>query len=151
MGRKFISKLTLILLFSIIVLFIIGKSSKLMIGTFQPEIIAGLLSLIIGVFAFVQEKILSKKTKITHFLFQLITILTGIIIILPKAYEYIKSKNKFADAIIVGVYFLLMFSFAYATRNEHVDKGEIKQAEAMIIEDFDTNKIIKNMKRKKKK
>lgn len=151
MGRKFISKLTLVLLFSIIVLFIIGKSSELMIGTFQPVTIAGMFSLIIGVFAFIKERIMSKKTKITHFLFQLITILAGIIILLPKAYEYIKSQNEFADAIIVGVYLLLLFSFAYATRNEHVDKGEINQAEAMMTGDFDKDMMLRKMKKRSKK
>lgn len=122
-----------------------------MIGTFQPTIIAGMISLIIGVFAFVKNSIMSKKTKISHFLFQLMTVLAGIIILLPKAYEYIKSKNKFADAIIVGVYLLLLFSFAYATRNEQVDKGEINQAEAMLMGDFNKSSVLRELKRKSKK
>ena len=132
MGRKFLSKLTLVLLVTIIILFILGKSTNLLVGDFKPDVVAGMFSIIIGVFSFIQQKILSKKTKMMHFIFQLLTVLMGTVILIPKAYEYIKSQNTYTDGIVIGIYLLLLFSVAYATRNEHVEKSEISQAESLI-------------------
>jgi uncharacterized membrane protein len=107
--------------------------------------------LIIGIFSFIQQKILSKRTKVHHFLFQLFLVLTGVIILLPAAYNFIKARNPFVNAIIVGMYILLLFSFAYATRDEHVDRNEIRQAESMMMGNFNQNRMFRNTKRSRKR
>lgn len=132
MGRKFISKVALVFLVAIIILFILGKNTTILIGDFTPLSMAGIFSVVIGAFSFIQQKILAKKTKITHFLFQLLMIVLGVTILSEQVYTYLKSQNTLLDGIIIGLYVLLLFSCAYATRNEHVEKSEISQAERML-------------------
>lgn len=151
MGRRFISKLAIFLIFATLVLFILGKTTEIDLGGFSAGEIAGILSIAIGFFSFIQQKMLSRRTKVHHFIFQLLMVLTGVVTLVPAIYDYIKSRNAFADGIIVGTYTLLLFSVAYATRDEHVNRDEVRQAESMLVGDFSRDKVMRKMQRRSRK
>jgi len=148
MGRKLISKITLLLIFSIIILIILSQLTQLNIKGFDLWEIAGLTSVILGVFAFIKDKILSKKFKLSHLIFQLSTLIMGIIILIPTIYEFLKEKNYLIDSIIIGAYILILFVIALATKDEQVGNSEIRGAEKMLGDNFGNNLKFKRMKKK---
>ena len=148
MGRKLLSKITIFLITTIIILLILSKLTKLSIKGFSLWEIAGLTSIIIGIFGFIKDKILSKKNKLSHILFQISTIILGVIILIPKIYLFLKSKNYLIDSILIGIYILILFIFALMTKDEYVGNGEIREAESMLGTDFKDNLKFKRMKKK---
>lgn len=117
MARAISASMVLFLLFSIPVLFILGKATELTLIDRSLDIFAGLLSLALGTFTFIQVKILSKKPQFKRTVFEILLVLGGLIILIPQAYTYLEEMNAFIDSIIVVGYLLLLLMTAYFTKN----------------------------------
>lgn len=160
MARKFITKIALITLFATLVMYILSLTTNITIQGFQTGEIAGILSVIIGVFSFAQQKALARKTKITHIIFQSLLLIIGATILIPQVHEFFQAQNQFLDGIIIGLLLLLLLGLAYATKNEKVSKSEISSAESLLepktkkrskkketVEDIDEKQIQELLKR----
>ncbi len=131
MGRSFVSRFGLLLLFMIIVLLLLEKFTSTMPGELGFRAIAGIISLAIGAFAFTKMIVLTKKNKFGPIIFQVIMILLGIVLVIDQSYDLLIYLNSMMDVIVILFYILTLLLVAYFTANEKVGQGEIREAELL--------------------
>ena len=132
MSRTILSRLGLLALFGIIVLLILENLTTIIAGELGFRIYAGIISIGVGVFAFTKTFMFSKKTKPSHVFFQIIMVLLGTVLAIEQAYKILLDLNSLMNIIIICVYLLTLLLVAYFTANEHVSRGEIREAEIMM-------------------
>lgn len=132
MGRTLLSRLGLLAIFAIVVLLILENLTTIMAGELGFRVYAGILSIIIGAFAFSKMFMFSKKKKIGHVFFQIIMVLLGAALAIDQAHNLLLELNAFMNIIIICFYILTLLLFAYFTTNEIVGRGEIREAELLM-------------------
>jgi len=137
MARKFLSRISLLLIFIIIVSLILGFFSKLSIKGFSFKEIGAFLSIALGVFSFIKEKIFSKRTSWFKYLFQLVMVLLGVIILIPQLYTFFLSLNSNINFIIIAFYILLILIIAELTKNEFVSNSELRFSKKFFKGNFE--------------
>lgn len=85
---------------------------------------AGMLSLIVGVFSFVQEIILAKRPKWIYILYHLLMVFLGIILLSSTVNAIAHDINKFANSIVTIIYILILLIVIVLYR-KHINPGDI--------------------------
>lgn len=127
MTRRFSSRITLLLLFLIPAAFIIGKNIEFVLAGYTLDQYAGLASIVLGTFMFIQAKLLSKSVSIKRGVLELLLVLIGAVILIPQAYNYLVELNQYLDILITIIYVILMFLVALLTKNEHASDSYIRK------------------------
>ena len=150
MARSFGSRAALFTLFLIPGLYALGIGTELTLLEQNLSLYAGLLSIIMATFVFIQSKTLDRAPSVKRTLLIVLLLLGGIIILVPGIYDYLYGINALLDGILIAGYVLLLLFTAFFTRNEKVSGRDIRQAESLERGEYaDDPLLTKIMKRRK--
>jgi len=85
---------------------------------------AGMLSLIVGIFSFIQLIILAKHPKWITILYQLLMVLLGIILLSSTVNAIAHHINKFANSIVTIIYILILL-IVIVLYKKHINPGDV--------------------------